>query len=97
MAAYIACRALKHGPAAKPLRQGPQGGLRAAGARKGGIGGVYHLEESFFPPADISCDVVASRCCAHERIKRPRLSGRTSWDGPSTAARVELAAPGGAR
>ena len=60
---------IRHGAAAKPLCHGPQGGLRAAGARKGGIGGVHHLEESFFPPADISCDVVATtllRLRAHQ-------------------------------
>ena len=37
------------------------------------------------------------RCCAYERIKRPWLSGRISCEWASSAERLEIAAPGGAR
>ena len=37
------------------------------------------------------------RCCARERIERPWLSGRISCEWASSAERLEIAAPGGAR
>ena len=77
------------------------------GARGAGIGPRDHANEACAGCAPSRRSYLRARTprptswrhhfCAHERIKRPWLSGRISCEWASSAERLEIAAPGGAR